>query len=72
MATIISQSLQSESKKKKPKSNRAAFLSALMKSVGGDDDGLADSFMGDNQDLFEEKMMKIVKKLKGRMPNKGA
>lgn len=70
MATIISQSLQSHSKKK-PKSNRSAFLSALMKTVGGDDSGLADSFMGADQDSFEGKMLQLVKKLKAKMPNKG-
>lgn len=56
--------------KKKPKNNRSAFLSAMMKTLGGDTgNALADAFMGKDADAFESKLGEVAKQLRNKMPN---
>ena len=61
--------LLSISKGKKPKSHRAAFLSAMMKGLGGDDgNDVAEAFANGDVAKFKEEMAKIVDKVATKMP----
>lgn len=69
MKTVISTTLASVSKGKKPKNHRSIFLSAMMKGLGGDaGNAVAEAYVGSDTAKFKDEMAKIVDKVAGTMP----